>query len=293
MHSIKIPSKNGEISARIYGSSSQYGILIIAGAMGTKQTYYAGFAEYISTRHIITITFDYTGIGSSLTTHVSKIKSDMKHWGSNDLETVLQYVYNTYESSGIFILGHSAGGQLIGMAPSSLKAAKIILVAAQTGYWKFWEGFSKYKMWANWYIVFPLLVKMFGYMPSKKLTGMENLPAGVALQWRKWCISPNYLFDDLPTNELHFEQIKCPVCSFSCTDDIFAPKAAVDWLAATYKNAKVERLHLDPVQLQRNKIGHFGFFKPESKKDIWEIIYSQLSNETGAILKVTTPANAH
>jgi hypothetical protein len=32
--------------------------------------------------------------------------------------------------------------------------------------------------------------------------------------------------------------------------------------------------------LRRNKIGHFGFFRPESKNDIWELFYRNLAEDS-------------
>lgn len=285
IHITKIKTNSGhEICANLFVGADVGKVLVIAGAMGTRQSYYSKFADYISTKGITVITFDYNGIGQSLNGSIIKVNSTLKEWGVNDLESVLVYARTTYPDSRIYILGHSVGGQLTGLAPSSQYSCKIILVASQSGYWKFWNGASKYQMWANWYVLFPTLVSFFGYMPSKKISGMENLPAGVARQWRKWCVSPRYLFDELNKEELYFKTIKCPVHSYSCADDIYAPKAAVDWLANEFKNAAVERVHIKPSQFGRSKIGHFGFFKQEAQDNIWELFYRHLA-ETGIIKK--------
>lgn len=277
MNTIEITiTDNEKIIAQVFETAESNKILIIAGAMGTKQTFYSKFAEFLMAKGITVITFDYSGIGKSLIQPISKVKSNVQYWGNVELECVLQYVITNHPNKKVYVLGHSVGGQLIGLAPSASAATKIILVAAQSGYWKLWEGFSKYKMWATWYILFPSLIKMFGYMPSKNISGMENLPQGVAMQWSKWCISPGYLFDNVKEEGLHYSKIKCPVISFSCDDDAYAPKASVDWMTEQYNNAVSERIHLSAEALAKDKIGHFGFFKPKFKNDIWEIIVTHL-----------------
>jgi predicted alpha/beta hydrolase len=281
MFSVKIKTGFGyEISSQVYKGNADGAVLIIAGAMGTKQYYYSKFAEFIAAKGITVITFDYFGIGQSLNIPITKIDATLKDWGANDLEAILNYAIATYPGVEVCVLGHSAGGQLIGLSPSILSINKIILVSAQSGYWKLWNGILKYQMWANWHILFPLLVGIFRYMPSKKISGMENLPAGVARQWQKWCVSPGYLFDDLKEDELHFQKITCRVHAYSSTDDMYAPIAAVDWLTKKFRNALIESTHINPSELGRNKIGHFGFFRPESKNDIWELFYRNLAEDS-------------
>ena len=124
----------------------------------------------------------------------------------------------------LFLLGHSIGGQLIGFAKSSLDLHKIVLVATQSGYWKLWKGKDQLLMWLNWHILFPILPPIFGYMPSKKISSMENLPKNVAKQWSNWGRKPNYLFDEFPESELFFKEIQCSMLAISIENDFYAPK---------------------------------------------------------------------
>ena len=179
----------------------------------------------------------------------------------------------------LFLLGHSIGGQLIGLAPSAHKARKIILVGAQSGYWKFWNGPERAKLWILWHIIFPTLTNLFGYLPSRSFSKMENLPKGVATQWRQWCVAPNYLFDNVDPSKCHFKSVTSTVISFSVDDDDLAPKAAVDWLAAAFKNAKVQRRHLFPTELGVKRLGHFGFFSKTMQNQIWQPLANELQQE--------------
>ena len=174
------------------------------------------------------------------------------------------------------VIGHSIGGQLIGLAPSSKYIDKIILIASQSGYWKFWKGIEKFKMILNWYLIFPILTKIYGYFPGKKLKVMEDLPKSVSMEWRKWCVSPKYLFDHVNEKHLFYNKIDCELYSYSSNDDRYAPKEAVDWMANNYKNARILRSHLNPKDFNFTKIGHFGFFKDKMKNTIWKIILENL-----------------
>lgn len=263
------------VSATVY-EAEMHTVLIIASATGVKQEFYKKFAEYISSHGTKVITFDYYGIGASLNEPIKNISVTAAEWGSNDLEAVIQWAYNDYPGANIMLLGHSIGGQLIGLAPSATRLKRIVLVAAQTGYWNYWPGIRKYQMWMNWNLLFPVLTRLVGYMPSKKFSGMEHLPKGVALQWSKWCTRVNYIFDDIPAAQLYFDKITAPVVSISIEKDTYAPKAAVEWLTEKYNSHVFKTLHISPDEYGVSEIGHFGIFKEKFRPTIWQLLRKEL-----------------
>lgn len=268
-----IPTVQGHnITARVYGADGD-SLLIIASATGVKQTFYQQFAEYLSSQGITVITFDYQGIGASLNEPIQSISTTAAQWGSNDLEAVIQWTNKCYPTASIAAMGHSIGGQLLGLAPSSTTLKRIVLVAAQSGYWKFWQGLQQWRMWTNWYLLFPTLVRLFGYMPSKRFSGMENLPKQVALQWSRWCRNKDYLFTDIPKEEQYFHRIQVPVMSFSIDKDPFAPQQAVNWLTLQYTSSVIQEQHLHGAAFGVHEIGHFGIFKEKFRSTLWPLLY--------------------
>jgi predicted alpha/beta hydrolase len=273
---IDIKYNSETLSATLFDNNSSETVLIIASATGVKQEYYSKFAEFAESNGITVITFDYNGIGHSLKKSIKELKTNAADWGRNDLESIIQYVINNYPKSKKVIIGHSIGGQLIGLAKSSNILDKIVLVAAQSGYWKYWKGIERIKMWLNWYFLFPVITLMFGYLKSKKISGMENLPKNVANQWKNWGKNRDYIFSDMSINETFYETIKTNITAYSIDDDDFAPKEAVQWMTEKYKNAKRKSIHLNPTDFQTNKIGHFGIFKDHFKNTIWTHILSEI-----------------
>ncbi|OBX20936.1 hypothetical protein A9996_18705 [Gelidibacter algens] len=163
------------ININIYEGKLHESVLVICSATGVKQTYYKKIAKYFQGYGITVITFDYEGIGNSLKKNIKHSETTLTDWGKNDLEAVLEYSEKKFPNYNLIILGHSIGGQLIGLAKKALLANKIILICSQSGYWGHWEGIGKLKMWLNWNFLFPFLINLFGYMPSKKISNMENL----------------------------------------------------------------------------------------------------------------------
>ncbi len=258
------------------GSSSAKASVLIASATGVKKEYYQKFAEFLSGENFNVYTFDYAGIGGSRQGSIKKNKASASSWAQNDLDAAIKHVKGIHSDTKLILMGHSIGGQLIGLAPSSQLADAIILVAAQTGYWRFWKGFNKIKMYATWHFLIPLLTKLFGYFPGKKLGLSEDLPKNMALEWRKWCRSTNYLFDHHAHAIQKYESIHCPIISFSAEDDDFAPRTTVDWLTEKYSKAAVQRKHLIPSELGVKNIGHFGFFRSKYKTPIWNLFLTEI-----------------
>lgn len=257
--------------------------ILIASATGVKKEYYQKFAEFLSRENFNVYTFDYEGIGESRQEPIKKNTASASSWTLNDLDAAIKHIKGIHSDTKLILIGHSIGGQLIGLAPSSRLADAIILVAAQTGYWRFWKGFNKIKMYATWHFLIPTLTTLFGYFPGKKLGLSEDLPKNMALEWRKWCRSKNYLFDHYRYAKQKYESIHCPIISFSAEDDDFAPRATVDWLTEKYSKATLQRKHLIPSELGVKNIGHFGFFRSKYQTPIWDLFLTEIER---AILDV-------
>lgn len=267
-----LTAKGHTIIAHEYAGNSNL-LVIIVSATGVKQTFYRKFATFLSSQGVTVLSFDYHGIGASLQGPIRSISTTAAEWGSNDLEAVIQWASKHYPNALISAIGHSIGGQLIGLAPSSTIFKRIVLVAAQSGYWKFWPATQQWRMWANWYLLFPTLVGLFGYMPSKQFSGMENLPKQVALQWSRWCRNKDYLFAEIPISEQYYHHIEAPVLSFSMDQDPFAPQSAVNWLTAQYSGSVIQEQHLQASAFGAHAIGHFGIFKEKFRPTLWSLLY--------------------
>lgn len=258
----------------IHSESDQ--IVVIASATGVVKEFYKYFVQYLYDNGLSVITFDYGGIGKSRPISLRNFGTSAQRWATNDLETVLKYVSKHYGDKKLTVIGHSIGGQLIGLAPSSSKINNIVLVAAQSGYYKLWKASERYKMLFAWRVLFPLFNSAFGYIPTKRFTAIEDLPGGMAMEWRKWCLSPNYLFDHIGTEELFFDKITAPVYSYSTDRDKFASAESTDWLTSKYMNAKLNRIHLKPEEFEVKNIGHFGYFQKKCSHSVWPELLSKI-----------------
>jgi len=99
----------------------------------------------------------------------------------------------------------------------------------------------------------------------------EGLPRDVFYQWRRWCGSPRYFFEDpaLPDLAARFAAVRTPIRAVNAVDDKWAMPASRDAFMAAYSGAPVEHITLEPRTLGLREIGHMGCFRPRAAA-LWD-----------------------
>lgn len=268
MHgSIRISAADGYALGGTVFDGGRGPVVVVSGATGVHQRYYARFAAWLASEGATVITFDYRGIGESRPFRLRGFEARVRDWGEHDLEGVLRFASEAFPRRALRLVGHSVGGQLLGLAPSVARASGVMTVASQSGYWGHWPLPTKVAFAGLWYGLMPLTSSLVGYFPGKLGVG-EDLPRGVAQEWARWCRSAGY-FTDHGVSPDGFARLRAPVLAFSFTDDPYAPKPAVDWLHGLLSSASVERAHLAPGDLGVRAVGHFGFFRDSFRDSLW------------------------
>ena len=255
--------------------------IIISSATGVLQNYYAKFASYFSHLGYTCYTFDYYGIGesNSKTNNLKQNTISLKDWGANDQSSIVSYVKDKNPNHSIILITHSIGGQILPFNTKINLVDTIVTVASQSGYWKHWRGFERFKMFTFWNVLIPLATPIFGYFPAKKLGLFENLPKNMTYQWRRWGKKPDYMLGEFKKEDTSFNIFDRTMLSLSFPKDEFAPKSAVDWLANQFTNAEVERLHIVPEDYNIPNVGHFGFFRDTFKYSLWEMTHNWINKQ--------------
>ena len=246
--------------------------VIINAATGVKQHYYHPFAEYLARYGFHVYTYDYYGMGLSMTAPLASINASMTSWAETDMTAVIQFARQHHPENKISMIGHSLGGQLIGFTESTNILHRIVIVASQTPYWKHYHGFMGFKIWMLWHLMIPVLTPLFGYFPARKLGLFENLPKAAAYQWARWGRNKNYLFDEFPEKKKTFSTLHQKALVYSFADDPYATRKAVDDLLHFYSNLDAEHHHIHPSELKLKSFGHFSFFKVKYQEYFWPTI---------------------
>lgn len=271
MENIKVTTSDGiELNASYFvAESPENKIVLLSPATGVKKHIYNKFVDYLNQQGFDVLTWDWRGIADNLSGNIKNDMSIMEDWGKKDLSAMINWALMKFPSYKIFAVGHSFGGQAFGMATNIESIQSIVTVATQSGYWGHWPAKQRYKFAALWYGVMPILSHTMGFFPAKKLGLGENLPKGVALQWASWGRNSDYMVD-----YSGHEKMNQNILAFYFTDDLFAPKAAVNAIHKHYSQTQVNYREISPVDLGIKSIGHMGFFTKVESKKLWlEVIH--------------------
>jgi len=275
-----IPSRdNFQLAGTVYESEHNNKVVIINTGTGILRRYYDAFSQYLCENGFTVVTYDYRGIGDSRPQSLRGFAVTMQEWGQKDIASVIDWSQQKFQPTKLFIVGHSAGGQLVGFAANNHRIDAMVFVGAQNGYWGHWPLPQRWAYAGLWHLM-PVLANIWGYLPSKYLGLGEDLPCGVACEWAKWCRHPEYLFGYRHAFEIsNYAKVTVPILAYSFADDSYAPKPAVDALLQKYSQARVVRRHITPAAVNAKTIGHFGFFRKTLRDTLWRETVTWLQSQ--------------
>ena len=208
-------------------------VVVINAATSVVSRYYARFATYLHNHGFHVITYDYRGIGLSRPESLKSLKAGWLDWGELDFEGVVIYASDQFPKSDILAVGHSVGGVLVGLAPSNHLLSRVFTMGAQHAYWPDYLGAQRWAMRMRWHVAMPILTRLFGYFPGKRLGWLEDTPAGVVRDWV--APAPDFVDTYLDAGRFrgsrqltasqcdqfrqHFAQVRAPTLALSVTDD--------------------------------------------------------------------------
>jgi predicted alpha/beta hydrolase len=130
-----------------------------------------------------------------------------------------------------------------------------------------------------WYVLVPLATSIFGYFPGRKLRKVGDLPTGVVMQWRKWCLSPRYSVSaEGEAVRQSYANARFPVHALSITDDELMTLRGTQSLINLYENAPREVQRLAPSDIGVRRLGHFGAFRPEQEMSLWPRLAERIAS---------------
>jgi predicted alpha/beta hydrolase len=267
---LETPNQSKIVATEFQPQNPNGKVLLINSALGMKQKFYQDFAEFFCQAGYFVYTYDYEGIGASKQGSLKHTKIKLRDWAKIDFKTITDFLKIEHPDKKLLLIGHSYGGNSLGLTSASLEYSIFVTVAAQHGYYRlFWKK-SQNQLFTLWYILIPILSRIYGYFPSRKIGMGEDLPKNVALEWAKICRNKNWIYDFLTPEENYYGQLTQDILSISIDDDSYAPKAVVDKLHEEgFTNAKIKRVHIFPKEAGVEKIGHFDFFKKKFENTLW------------------------
>jgi len=277
---IRLPATDGYLlAATLYlprGARRQ--AILINPATAVPRKLYRGFASYLARRGSAVLTYDYRGIGGSRQkslTDPDKPRSlagfdaSMSDWAARDVTAAVAWMRERYKSMPLNYIGHSFGGQALGLLANNSDISRALLIAAQAGYWKLMAAPERFRVYAMLNFAGRPLTHVLGYTPGWAGLG-HDLPKGVFLEWVDWVMSERYMFGDPKLKALeNFPNYKGALRALCISDDPWATRPAVELLCSGFTSITPEILTVTPADVGAANIGHFGFFKPEHRDTLW------------------------
>jgi len=156
---ITVPAADGyAIAATLFlpRGAKRHAILINS-ATAVPRKIYRGFAGYLARRGFAALTYDYRGIGGSRLRALEGydqprslvgFKATMADWAALDATAMVGWMRERYRKLPLTYLGHSFGGQVLGLLGNNNEVSRALLVAAQAGYWKLMTSPERYRVFA-------------------------------------------------------------------------------------------------------------------------------------------------
>jgi len=274
-HALELVAADGvRIVARVFEpAAAPSAVLLIAGAMGVKQDYYAPLARWLAAEHgIAVLSFDYRGMGASRRHSLADEPADVLTWARQDCAAALAAAGSRWPGTRLHWLGHSLGAQIVGLVPGHGRLASVLSVASGSGYWKLNHRRIRLVAPWLWWVVVPVALKLCGYFPGKKLRKIGDLPGGVMAQWRRWCLHPDYVAGESDAVRAELAASRVPITALSITDDELMTWEGTRSLFGLYASAPVEYRRLHPAEHGLARIGHFGFFRDSMRSSLWPLL---------------------
>ncbi|TAH69350.1 MAG: alpha/beta fold hydrolase [Rhodopseudomonas palustris] len=277
---ITFPATDGfALAATLYlPLGARRNAVLINSATAVPRKIYRGFASYLARRGSAVLTYDYRGIGgsrpppprgSNRAPSLARFEATMADWAAKDVTAAVAWMRERYDTLPLRYVGHSFGGQALGLLPNNHEISRALLVAAQAGSWKLIAHPERYRVALLLNVLGVPLTHLFGYAPGRIGLG-EDLPKGVFLQWVDWVMRERYMFDDKSLVALaNFPFYRGALRALCFTDDPWATRPAVEMLCDGFESVRPEILTIAPEDAGVEAIGHFGFFRPEHRETLW------------------------
>jgi predicted alpha/beta hydrolase len=257
--------------------------VLVAGGLGVHQRFYAAFATWLAAQGYQVMTFDVRGMGSSRQPQhqhsLRGVQADMLTWARQDFAAAVAHLSAQNGDAPIALLGHSLGVHHAGMtdAATQSKIAKVVSVAAGSGYWRDWAAPSRRVAPLMLHLAGPLLTPLMGYFPGKRLGMVGDLPGPAAGQWMRWCRHPEFAWGCEPALVLpSLQTARFPIHAFSFTDDEAMTRTCTATLLAAMPNAPSQLQVIKPEDVGLKRIGHIGAFKAGAAEGLWRLLANAL-----------------
>ncbi|MFB8229425.1 alpha/beta fold hydrolase [Cellulosimicrobium sp. NPDC055967] len=259
------------------------GVVVIHPATAVPERLYTGFAEFLAAHGYVAVTYDYRGTGRSGSPRAHR-GLRMRDWMADDVPAVAAWARPRFGDVPQLAVGHSIGGHALALGRGSRGLAGFVTVASHVAATSTVpDRAERARVRLILRVLGPATARMLGYVPGRRLSLGEDMPAAAMLEWGRWSTLPGYFFDD-PTMHAAADaaRVTGDVLAVGFTDDPWATPTQIDAITDRLTAARVERRTWSPTDGGVERIGHMGFFRRGLRDTLWPELLAWLDARAGA-----------
>jgi predicted alpha/beta hydrolase len=267
------------LDARLFpASGAEQASILIGCALGVPQGFYAALAAFLSNQGYTVVTFDYRGILGSGQGAPRGREILLEHWGSRDIDAVLAAMKRRAPDGVLLLLGHSAGGQMFGLAENSRMIDALVMVSSPIPHWRSLKSPWNLVVFMFSRLIAPLFCVGRDIFPARRLGfSSVNIPTGVIRQWTRWARLRYYLWDPKSgVDTRRFAQFSFPVLVCFIDDDGYAPWGAVEEVLVRLPATRQQVWTIEGQRAPGGKHGHVNFFREVVGGGFWPELAERL-----------------
>ena len=241
-------------------------VVLISAAAAVPQTYYFNFARAcVAAGAAAVLTYDYRGMCLSAGPEECWPDLGMADWALLDFPAATDWLASKYPGRQMVGIGHSYGGQALGLSGVADQFSRYSTIATMSGYWGDLD--EPWSVYLKSVLVGQAFARVMGYIPKWGGLG-EAMPGPIFLDWVRWIKMKNYFFDDakLPQTA-KYKEVQIPILSNRVADDSWGTLKAVESFMNRYENAELRHRIVEPDA--SGPIGHLGFFRQRHAESHW------------------------
>lgn len=267
-----------ELGALFYASQRPRAprrVAVLHCGAGIQASSYRAFAQFLSEWGVAVLAYDYRGIGLSRPSDLRGFPVVTADWVELDAAAAIAWLRERFPDDELVGISHSIGALSLAAAPNAARQDRLVFIAPHTAYFGDYRPLYRLPMAVLWHGLMPVVTRLAGYFPARRLGLGEDLPAGVALEWARRRSPELRPRGDQPAAQRirrlldQAGLVERPALALTVSDDAFATVAGARRLLSYFPGLQVQPVLLTPAEANVPRLGHFGFFRREAGLRLW------------------------
>lgn len=256
---LRIEAEGASLAGRFYPPSGEpLAHLVLHGATGVPQRYYAPFATWAAEQGVGVLTYDYRDFGESQHRPLRQSDATFADWAVRDQAAAEAMLAALAPDGPLWLLGHSLGGLGFPFVHHNPRLERITTIGAGIGHYSDHPWSYRPTALAFWFLIGPVGAALAGYLPGRKLLLGADLPAGVYWQWRRWCTRRDFYRRDIGKSLPQPDYALAGPCIrlLTAADDVVVPPVAVRRYADAFPEGRATYEMIQPSAFGLTSIRH-------------------------------------